>query len=238
MTVAEEDLNQYLRNYTDFNDWLIGQRYQLLTRYFTGRSCLELGPATGEGTAHLLDHFPVVVAVDGSQQVAENLAKRFAGRNLRVECAYFEDLALTERFDTVVLAHVLEHVDDPRRVLESASRLLAPDGIMIVDVPNAMSLHRQLGVEMGLLGAVTDLHEGDLSIGHKRVYTPEAFRRELTDAGLAIDRFGGLFLKLLSNAQTEAVFDAAQLAALVAVGERYPEISAEIYAVVRRPRPA
>lgn len=228
------DLDRYLPNYTDFNDWLIGARYALLQRYFQGGSCLELGPATGEGTAVLLDRFATVVAVDGSRDVVNGLAARFAGRGgLSAVHARFEDLALDRRFDTVVLAHVLEHVDDPAGTLAVARRHLAPGGVLLVDVPNAMSLHRQVGVELGLLGAVTDLHAGDLSIGHQRVYTPESFRREIEAAGLTIERFGGVFLKILSNAQSAAAFDAAQLRALLAVGERYPEIAAEIYVVAR-----
>ena len=226
-----EDLNQYLANYTDFNDWLIRQRYELLKGYFRGTTCLELGPATGEGTEYLVQHFPNVVAVDGSEKVVQTLNERFAGRGFTGVHSYFEDLALEQRFDTVVLAHILEHVDDPQSVLAVGRRMLAPGGVMIVDVPNGMSLHRQVGVEMGLLGSVTELHEGDLSIGHKRVYTPDTFREEIRQAGLGIQTFGGVFIKILSNAQTQATFDAEQLRALLAIGERYPEIAAEMYVV-------
>jgi 2-polyprenyl-3-methyl-5-hydroxy-6-metoxy-1,4-benzoquinol methylase len=228
-----ENLDSYVANYTDFNDWLIRQRYALLTRYFHGRTCLEFGPANGEGTAFLLEHFERVVAVEGSQQAAENLDKRLGGDRLTVVCSYFERVELPQTYDTVVLAHVLEHVDNPAEVLAAARRYVAPDGVMIVDVPNAMSLHRQIGVEMGLLGAVTDLNEGDLSIGHKRVYTPEAFRAEIEAAGLVVDTFGGVFIKVLSNAQSAATFDDRQLAALLAIGERYPEIAAEMYVIAR-----
>jgi 2-polyprenyl-3-methyl-5-hydroxy-6-metoxy-1,4-benzoquinol methylase len=231
--MTSEDLDRYIPNYTDFNDWLIRQRYELLKRYFHGTSCLEFGPATGEGTAYLLEHFPTVVAVDGSQQAVDNLTKRFPGDNLRAVCAYFEQVELGRTFDTVVLAHVLEHVANPHEVLLAARRFLAPDGVMIVDVPNGMSLHRQIGVEMGLLGAVTDLHEGDLSIGHRRVYTPADFQQEIRDAGLAVDRFGGVFIKILSNAQSATTFSDDQLRALLVIGERYPEIAAEMYVVAK-----
>jgi 2-polyprenyl-3-methyl-5-hydroxy-6-metoxy-1,4-benzoquinol methylase len=228
---AVEDLDQYVAGYTDFNDWLMRQRYQLLADYFTGANCLEFGSATGDGTAFLLEHFDRVVAVDGSQPVVDKLVARFGPDKLTAVCSYFEDFDTDERFDTIVLAHILEHVDRPDEVLAIAKRLVKPDGVIIVDVPNAMSLHRQIGVELGMLGQVTDLNEGDLSIGHKRVYTPEAFRAEIEDAGLVIREFGGVFLKILSNAQSDRTFSAEQLAALITVGRRYPEIAAEIYAV-------
>ncbi len=234
--MTDTNLDQYRANYTDFNDWLIARRYELLRKHFFGASCLELGPATGQGTAFLLDHFPEVVAVDGSQVVVDDLTARFGDRGLSVVRSYFEDLDLGRTFDTVVLAHILEHVDDPQPVLAVARRHLAPGGVMIIDVPNGMSLHRQLGKEMGLLAEVTDLHEGDLSIGHQRVYTPETFRQEIAAGGLDVEHFGGVFIKILSNAQTQATFSEDQLQALLTVGERYPEIAAEIYVVARPPR--
>ncbi len=228
-----DELDRYIGGYTGFNDWLIRQRYALLERFYTGRRCLELGAANGEGTRFLLERFDDVVAVDGSRQAADDLVRRFPNEPLRVVCSYFEELELDEQFDTVVLAHILEHVDDPAAVLAVAKRHVAPGGVLVVDVPNAMSLHRQIGVEMGLLGAVTELNDADRSIGHRRVYTPAAFRAEIEAAGLVVEHFGGVVLKVLSNAQSEQAFDAAQLAALITVGERYPEIAAEIYAIAR-----
>lgn len=234
--MPKEDLDQYMTNYTDFNDRLIRARYDHLEQYFRGDNCLELGPANGEGTAYLVKHFKRVVAVDGSQQAIDDLKKRFPEPNLELVCSYFEDFKMDEKFSTIVLAHILEHVDNPGEILAVAKRFLKPDGIMIVDVPNAMSLHRQIGVEMGLLKEVTELNEGDHSIGHKRVYTPEAFKKEIEDAGLHIDRFGGVFIKILSNAQSEKTFDEKQISALLTIGERYPEIAAEQYVIASLPR--
>jgi SAM-dependent methyltransferase len=41
-----------------------------------------------------------------------------------------------EVFDVVVMADVLEHLDDPASVLKIAVELLAPDGKLLVTVPN------------------------------------------------------------------------------------------------------
>lgn len=232
---TKENLDQYVANYTDFNDRIIRARYEHLKQFFHGKTCLELGPANGEGTAYLLEAFDRVVAVDGSQQAIDDLKQRFPSDKLELICSYFEDIKLDEKFDTVVLAHILEHVDNPGEILTVAKKFVKPDGIMIVDVPNGMSLHRQIGVEMGLLKQVTDLNEGDLSIGHKRVYTPETFKKEIEAAGLVIDHFGGIYLKTLSNAQSAKIYDDTQIAALLTIGERYPEIAAEQYVIAKLP---
>jgi 2-polyprenyl-3-methyl-5-hydroxy-6-metoxy-1,4-benzoquinol methylase len=227
-------LDNYIGSYTQFNDWLIARRYQRLKDFFVGTECLELGSAEGMGTGFLLEGFEKVVAVDGSEVAIDEVKRRFDSPKLETVHSFFEDLDLKGRtFSTIVMAHILEHVDDPKRVLLHARNFIDKDGVMIIDVPNGNSLHRQVGVKMGLLKEKTELNEADLSIGHQRVYTPETFRSELEACGLEIVRVGGMFIKVLSNSQTEKVFNEEQLEALFWVGEDNPEIAAEIYAVVK-----
>ena len=52
-----------------------------------------------------------------------------------------------ESLDVVTLWHVLEHVDDPRDALERIAGWLAPQGGVIVAVPNLASLQARLGRE-------------------------------------------------------------------------------------------
>jgi hypothetical protein len=88
---------------------------------------------------------------------------------------------------------------------------------------------------MGLLPTETALNDADHSIGHQRVYTPETFRDEVRRTGLVEQHFGGVFLKVLSNDQTAAAFDADQLAGFLALGERMPELASEIFVVATLP---
>ncbi|MCX5704435.1 MAG: class I SAM-dependent methyltransferase [Candidatus Omnitrophica bacterium] len=39
------------------------------------------------------------------------------------------------QFDVAVVSHVLEHLDDPQKVVEEAKRVLKPGGVLIVGVP-------------------------------------------------------------------------------------------------------
>ena len=232
--MADQQLDKYLQGYAPFNSWLIAHRYERLRAFFVGRSCLEVGCGDGSGTEHLLRNFGEVTVVDGSDLAIDNLCRRITADNLRTVRGRFEEIDLADnRYDTIVLAHVLEHVHDPGLVLNRAKNHLAAEGRMIIDVPNANSLHRQVGVKMGLLGSVTDLNPADLSIGHRRVYTPDSFRKEIGGAGLEMVHFGGMFIKITSNAQTEEIFSERQLAAMMEVGEENPEIAAEIYVIAR-----
>lgn len=232
--MVDAKLDSYLANYTKFNDWLIQRRYEHLSQYFAGKCCLELGSAEGSGTPYLLDSFDEVTIVDGSKDALRSVAKKIASPKLTAVHSYFEDLDLNgKKFDTIVLAHILEHVDDPVATLRIAKTFLNKGGVIIADVPNGSSLHRQVGVKMGMLKTKTDLNDADLSIGHQRVYTPETFKNDINKAGLAVETFGGMFVKVTSNSQTEEVFNTDQLEALFQVGVDNPEIAAEIFVICR-----
>lgn len=213
------------------NARVIDYRYEKLSKFFCGNTCLEMGSSDGRGLPFLLDRFDSVVAVDGSPAAIDEIEERFIDPRLTAVCSFFEDLCLDQKFDTVLMGHILEHVDCPRQVIEVGMRHLADGGVIIADVPNANSIHRHMGVHMGLLPRTNSLNAADRSIGHQRVYHRHEFEREFTDLGLTITHSGGFFLKPLSNAQIEAHFDTEQINALFELGGTFPDIAAEIYVV-------
>jgi 2-polyprenyl-3-methyl-5-hydroxy-6-metoxy-1,4-benzoquinol methylase len=234
VNMVDQKLDSYLTSYTRFNDWLIRRRYQRLKEFFKGDSCLEMGIAEGAGVEDLLKSFKKVTVVDGSKTAITTIKQRFPTNALTGIHSYFETMDFdSTKFDTILMAHILEHVDDPIVVLKQAKRFIAPNGVLIIDVPNGNSLHRQIGVKMGLLGKSTDLNEADISIGHQRVYVPETFKKDIESAGLEIIHFGGMFIKTLSNLQMEKVYDSKQLEVLFEVGENNPDVSAEIYIIAK-----
>lgn len=216
------------------NAKVINYRYRRLAEFFQGDSVLELGCADGQGLDILLQKFSRVVAVDGSKRLLNRLKRTVQSPKLTLVHSYFEKLSLNETFDTVLMGHILEHVDDPQTVIRQAIKHLKPNGILIADVPNGNSIHRHVGVAMGLLQSVTDLNDADRSIGHQRVYMPETFRSEFTHLNLDMVTSGGFFIKPLANYQLETCLDEKQLGAFLAVGEQFANIAAEIYVVCRR----
>jgi 2-polyprenyl-3-methyl-5-hydroxy-6-metoxy-1,4-benzoquinol methylase len=215
-----------------FNARLIDYRFRAIAPFLAGAmSALELGCADGRMTGQLAALVPQVTAVDGAPAYVDLVRRRHPG--VDAVASLFEEYAPGRSFDAVVLAHVLEHVDDPVAILARARTFLAPGGRAIVTVPNADSLHRHVGVAMGLLGAVTDLNDADRSIGHRRVYTREALVADVRRAGLEPVHVGGVYLKPLSNAQIERDWSTELQDAFHVVGERFPELCAELLVVAR-----
>jgi 2-polyprenyl-3-methyl-5-hydroxy-6-metoxy-1,4-benzoquinol methylase len=204
-----------------------------LLRWARGTRCLEVGAATGITTGHLSAHFESVVVIEPAASYAARLRDRGLP-NVTVVESLVEDFDTDETFDTVVLAHLLEHVEQPQSLLTAAAKRLADDGVIIVVVPNAGSLHRHVGVLLGMLGELTDLTPADVSIGHRRVYELPTLRAEIERAGLRIDLVEGHFCKPLSNTQMQQL-PAATQEAFLHLGDRLPaEFASELLAVCRR----
>lgn len=227
---VEEASPWYVEEQLDFDKRLIRFRHASIRPYLAGERGLELGPADGQMTRLLLDDFASLTVVDAAQSLLDRIAD---DPRLRKVCALFETYEPDARFDTVVLDHVLEHVDDPVGILRRVAGWVAGGGRMIVGVPNADSIHRLAAVKMGLLGAPTDLNDRDRTLGHRRVYTIDALRRDLDAAGLVIEHVGGTFLKPVSARQIEDTWDDAMIEGFYELGKDLPHLAAELFAVCR-----
>jgi len=75
---------------------------------------------------------------DVSEDAAEYVRNTL---NIPVSTGNIKDAPFKEgAFDVVTIWHALEHMENPRVYLEQANRLLRPDGLLVVDVPNYLSI--------------------------------------------------------------------------------------------------
>jgi SAM-dependent methyltransferase len=88
-------------------------------------------------------------------------------------------------FDLIYMGDVLEHVPDPRRVVDEVARLLAPGGYFYLRGPiTTHSLARRLGLAvMGLAGRDIVLREPPY---HVLEFTPRSLRGLVERAGLEV----------------------------------------------------
>lgn len=165
----------------------------------SGARCLDVGCGDGGRSGPwLLANAGAYVGVDVSDTAVE--AARGAGLEARV----IEDAAMLPfedgAFDVVVCIEVLEHLFEPHRAAAEAFRVLVPDGVYLVSVPNVAYWRRRL--ELGLLARWNPFGD-DLSTRepwrdpHIRFFTPKTLRRMLEAEGFsvsAVDGVGGYFL--------------------------------------------
>lgn len=185
--------------------------YRTILAHYCGVSCIEEGKgpdiidlACGEGRMIGLfrENFKRVVGVDASGFTLSKAKKIYP--DVEFHESLIEDLEIADKFDSVYLINVLEHVRQPVQVLKKAAKFLKDDGVMIVYVPNAEAVNRKLALVMGTLKHLEELSPYDLKItGHRRYYTMDTLAKDIEDAGLIIEKKGGVFYKMLSTAQMD-----------------------------------
>jgi len=173
-------------------------------KYSNSASVLIMGLGDGDLVDSMLSHFDRIEVVEGSSDLIDTCSDRFLNiKNLKFHCSFFESFNFKEhdRVKVILGNHVLEHVDNPVDVLIKTQHWITPDGVAIFSVPNADSLHRRIGVEMGLLNDIHELNSQDHLVGHQRVYDKEELERDIRASGYEICEMGGFNLKMLSQKQ-------------------------------------
>ena len=159
----DADLDVSNENAPNYLAWVA----ELCDRYL-GHRVLEVGAGLGAVTAHY-EQGHDVVANDLSPSCVQALRERFADHpNVRVDDSDLRVLDLQERFDSVLMVNVLEHIADDVEALQGLSQLLVPGGNVVVYVPALNWLYGP----------------NDKKVGHYRRYSVWRLREVFREAGL------------------------------------------------------
>jgi trans-aconitate methyltransferase len=212
----------------DFDRWFQIRLGELLRPTVRGKTVLDVGCAMGLMTEFLAEDALRVDMLDGSETYIEAARARITRGNVRFFCSLFEEFVPEMAYEVITCSHVLEHVIDPVDLLRRMASWLAPGGVLVACVPNALSVHRLLGVEMGLAASPYELSERDVWGGHRRVYDAQSFSADIRSAGLTHGELHGILLKPFPNAQMLA-FGEDAVKGLLRVGSSIPNNASEIY---------
>jgi 2-polyprenyl-3-methyl-5-hydroxy-6-metoxy-1,4-benzoquinol methylase len=245
MTTTSNDiefayLNDLVEEYDEspFDGRMRGYMMRTLEPWLRSGKCLQMGCYKGDLTALLVERYGHVTVVDAAQRFLDHTAERI-GRRGTFHCSLFEDFHTDERFDTVFLVHVLEHVEDAVGTLRQIRSLLTETGRLYVIVPNANAASRQIAVKMNVLSHNAGMTEADERHGHRRIYALDTLEGHVREAGLKIEDSGGIFFKPLANFQFDKlagtpVLTEGYMEGCFQLGRRYPDLCASVYAVAGR----
>lgn len=188
---------------------------QLRSRQGRGLRILDVGCGNGSAVTHFLAH-PAdrVLAIDMHEPSILYAKQHFSRPGLEFKVQRVEKLSeQAQRFDAVIFADILEHVERPGELLQSAHYLLEPGGRILVTIPNgygpfelesALSQHRIGKVLLQLVDlAIAVLNKFilrgfwsnvstppdlpyNLESGHIQFFTQNAFLKIAQNAGLAL----------------------------------------------------
>jgi glycosyltransferase involved in cell wall biosynthesis/SAM-dependent methyltransferase/Tfp pilus assembly protein PilF len=86
-------------------------------------------------------------------------------------------------FDSIIFGDVLEHLVEPAETLQKVSRVLAPDGVIVISIPNVRFFEV---VKMLAHGRWTYEDAGIMDRTHLRFFTAHELRKLIADAGLEV----------------------------------------------------
>ncbi len=149
-----------------------------------GRRILDVGAADAIVSRRLTERGWRVTGIESDPALAQAGAphcERMITANLNREIPEVQG-----PFDAILYGDILEHLIDPLRMLVELDRSLAPDGFVIISVPNIAHLYIRL---LLLLGRFDYIDRGILDNTHLRFFTARSLRALIADAGLVIERF-------------------------------------------------
>jgi ubiquinone/menaquinone biosynthesis C-methylase UbiE len=115
---------------------------RLLVRYPEIKDGRILDIGTGDGE-FVLDCYRRKLHVDGIEVNAERVARiKKEAPDIRVVVGIAEKLPYHDAsFDFINMCELIEHVEDPKKVLTEATRVLAPSGRIYLSFPNRFSIY-------------------------------------------------------------------------------------------------
>ena len=219
----------------DFDfDVMHGYMIEAFKPFFRPGNVLELGSFRGDFTRRLLHEFSHVTCVEASSEAAAASRERL-GKAAHVIHGTFEDVALSGRYQNIVMTHVLEHVDDPVAVLRRVNReWLAESGRFFLACPNANAASRQIAVKMGLVSHNAAVTSAEREHGHRCTYSLDTLERDATSAGLRVVHRSGIFFKALANFQWDRllatdIISREYLDGCFMLGQQYPDLCSSIF---------
>ena len=212
--------------------------FRTFSQFVRGGNGLELGCSDGYMTEMLAARLDKLDVVDGSHRFLEEASKRKLD-NVTFRHSLFEEFRTEAKYDYVFASYIMEHVLDPIAVLKMAQSVLNPEGLLMIVVPNARALSRQLALHMGLLKDLKELTENDAHHGHRRVYDRLALNRDIQAAGFENVSQGGIMLKILADFQLDELIGNGMLRkehidGLFQLGLEYPDLSGSLFSICKK----
>ena len=202
---------------------------RIICPYCENRSVLEVGCASGEMTKDLVEMAASVTVVEPTSRFSDGVQRRFGSR-VRVLNCFMEDIEEPLRYDVIVVASLLHHLEDPCGFLGAAGRLLNERGVLLATVPNMTSLHRQLGVKAGALRDVSDATKTNVTFQQPGRFVKASLEALFHRSGYEILESYPYMLKPFSNEQMAKLHLGWPIIdALFEIGKEHPDLASHLF---------
>lgn len=176
--------------------------------------------------------------VDPAEKFYEN-AKNLSAENKNVTCikGFFEEEAdnlCDESFDMVICSSLLHEVKQPENLLKAIKKVSNRKTVIHINVPNMFSMHRLLGVEMGMISDVFQASDCNRQFQQNTNFDIVKLKTMMENNGLKVIEEGSFFIKPFSHKQMEElivqkIVNENVLEGLYQITKYMPQFGSEIY---------
>lgn len=236
------DIEQYTQAYvqSDFETMMVCYRRKMmlesLAKYPHG-AVLEIGCGM-EPLFKYMDGVERWVIVEPSSLFCQQARACVPPeQNITIIEGHIED-AVTQLsavyFDLIICSSLLHELEQPEIVLSAIHTLCGEDTVVHLNVPNALSLHRLLAVEMGLIDSPHQLSPTQQRLQQHQTYDMAQLCELAEGVGFNAIESGSYFPKLFTNEQLQkslehGVFNREVLDGMYRMIRYFPDYGAEIY---------
>lgn len=201
--------------------------------FIVNGNALELGSFRGDFTSKIENLFQDLTCIEASNEAMEIAKEKLP--NVTFVNELFENVSLNQKYDNIIMTHVLEHVTDPVAVLKRVNNeWLSDKGRFFLVCPNANAPSRQIAVKMGLITHNNAITPAEREHGHHITYTLDTLERDARAAGLKVVYRSGIFFKALANFQWDRllqtdIISKEYLEGCYQLGQIYPDLCSSIF---------
>lgn len=225
---------------TGFNAFMNQYRTQFIKEFFIGKkidSLADIGCGPGDiiialdQTSSIIKKIKKITTVDFNQEYLKKVKKKYKNNpKFHYICSPVENLKLDQKYDLIIMIDILEHLEDPLKILKKIKKYLSSHGYIISIVPNAKSLHRRIGKQMKYIKNLYELGVADFKVGHKRYFDSNKLVSLIKKADYNIVSKSGILLKPLPNNQMQKLSE-QYCDALYEIGKELPDYCGELAVV-------
>ena len=239
------DIKDYENKYIDeINEF---ERYKVIYRRkkvieiiekFSPQSILEIGCGMEPLFCYVNNKRFIIVE---PSKLFYNNAVNLSGGSPNIVCIndFFENIVEKyeqewEGVDMIICSGLLHEVSEPRSLLSAIRRICKEETVVHIEVPNANSMHRLLGVEMSLIEDIYSKSENNIRLQQNTNFDMDQLKKIVEESGMKIIEEGSLFIKPFSHKQMGemckcGIIDEYVLDGLYNLTKYMPQFGSEIF---------
>ena len=207
---TQMEIKNFYSKPSQYDDWLLHEkqrndlwkrRIRIIGKHEKPGSLLDIGTGIGQFLYLIQQNYSEVLGIEISKS-AISIAKEKYNLDVLEGDVFNAAIPSGINYDIITLFHVLEHVPNPKQVIDRCYSLLSKGGILIVAVPNDVNSLRLNSLAMskrilgrcgfdayknaGKLGISPLTLDGSMGEIHLSHFTPKVLQKCFEDSGFEI----------------------------------------------------